>query len=381
MISFGEFQIPQLTFFLIMLIYVLSMIELFFYVGIFSKVKSYSNEAEGLPYIHPPVSVIVCLRNEVDHLKELIPAIMSQNHPEFELILVADRSEKSTLQFLEQQKQRFPTLRLIHLGGCPEGISPKKNALNHGIQQAQHDVLLFTDADCIPASKNWISRMAACYKPGIEIVLGYGAYKAQDSWLNLLIRIDTLITAAQYLGRALTGNPYMGVGRNLSYRKEVFEKAGGFGPHLHILGGDDDLMVGRMVSPGNTSVCLDTAAFTWSAPKEILKDWLQQKIRHLSVSPSYKQEDKKALTLFHISRSLGWILLTILFFQPLGLLPAVFLLLLRTAYRFFPLRQLNRSLDAGISTSVLLVLDIAHSFIIFFVAILGILRSPKKWEN
>ena len=58
------------------------------------------------------------------------------------------------------------------------------------------------------------------YRPGIEVVLGYGAYKKYPGFLNKLIRFETFHTALQYFSYALAGKPYMGVGRNLSYRKE-----------------------------------------------------------------------------------------------------------------------------------------------------------------
>ena len=108
--------------------------------------------------------------------------------------------------------------------------------------------------------------MQSGYEPGIEIVLGYGAYKKYPGILNKLIRFETFHTALQYFSYALAGKPYMGVGRNLSYRKEAFLRNKGFSAINHIPSGDDDLFINMIATKTNTAIVIDKEAHTLSEP-------------------------------------------------------------------------------------------------------------------
>jgi hypothetical protein len=81
-----------------------------------------------------------------------------------------------------------------------------------------------------------------------EIVIGYGAYNKRPGLLNKIIRFETFHSALQYLSFALAGTPYMGVGRNLSYKKDVFLRNKGFSSINHIPGGDDDLFINKVAN-------------------------------------------------------------------------------------------------------------------------------------
>src|SRR5207248_2072491 len=105
----------------------------------------------------------------------------------------------------------------------------------------KYDILLLTDADCKPVSKLWIKLFAGNYSDSkTEIVLGYSPYSVRPDFLNYLIQFDTIFTAMQYLSFCISGKPYMGVGRNLSYRKKLFFENKGFAPYLKLPSGDDD---------------------------------------------------------------------------------------------------------------------------------------------
>ena len=161
-------------------------------------------------------------------------------------------------------------------------IPGKKFPLSIGIKSSKHEILLLTDADCIPASENWIQKMQAGFSEGIEIVLGYGGYKKRKGLLNFLVRYEAFHTALQYLSMALGGLPYMGVGRNLAYKKSLFYQQKGFAAHHHLPGGDDDLFINSCASKRNTAVCIDQEAFTYSTPPATWKSWYLQKRRHNS---------------------------------------------------------------------------------------------------
>jgi len=188
-------------------------------------------------------------------------------------------------------------------------ISGKKYPLSIGIREAKHEIILLTDADCVPASEHWIEKMQNGYDENIEIVLGYGAYHKRKGLLNKLIRFETFHTALQYLSYALAGIPYMGVGRNLSYKKSLFIRNKGFSSINHIPGGDDDLFINKTATKKNTAVVIDPDAITRSIPKTTWGGWLRQKSRHYSTAKFYKPKHKFLLGLYFATQFIFYPLL------------------------------------------------------------------------
>ncbi len=175
------------------------------------------------------VSVVICARDEAHNLVKNLPGILVQNYKtSHEIVLVNDNSTDESKYLIDEFKRSFKNLNLIELTQEALMISGKKFPLSMGIKSAKYEIVLLTDADCVPASENWIQKMQGTYSDDIEIVLGYGAYHKQPGILNKLIRFETFHTAIQYLSYALAGKPYMGVGRNLSYKKNVFFRNKGF---------------------------------------------------------------------------------------------------------------------------------------------------------
>jgi cellulose synthase/poly-beta-1,6-N-acetylglucosamine synthase-like glycosyltransferase len=264
----------------------------------------------------PPVSVIVCARDATDLLKQNLPSVLSQNYPEYEVIVVNDGNNELTDILLRELKHSYPQLRSTFVPHGTTNISTKKLALTLGIKAARYDWLLFTDADCAPGSDNWIASMMRNATQGTEIILGYGAYQNQKGMLNRLITYDTLFIALQYLGFAHAGKPYMGVGRNLAYHKSVFQRNNGFTPNLNLPSGDDDLFVNRAATKFNTRIEVSPGSVTWSEPKQSLHAWLYQKERHLSVSSYYTTRSKFALLGEPFSRGLfysSWLTACVVF--------------------------------------------------------------------
>lgn len=275
------------------------------------------------------VSVILCAHNEGYNLSQFLPSLLTQDYPLYEVIVVDDGSEDNTRAVVESFMAN--DLRL-HLTFVPCGArvgSTKKLALTLGAKAAQYDLLLLTDADCVPESDHWISEMVKgfgnvqgnnvpCTK---DIVLGFGAYFAEDGHINRLVRYDTLFNGLHYLGAALCGHPYMGVGRNLAYRKSLFFESGGFTRLMTNKAGDDDLFVNHVATRDNTSVILSRESYTWSVSKKTLKEWWQQKRRHLSVSPAYRPVTKFRLTLEPLTRGLFYLALMVVIAYSLYSLP------------------------------------------------------------
>nr|WP_026262119.1 glycosyltransferase [Spirosoma panaciterrae] len=255
------------------------------------------------------VTVVVCARNELDNLQELLPLLNEQDYPHFDVLVMDDRSTDGTLLFLENDIAHLDRVRFIRIDKEHEHVTPKKYAITIALKKATYPIALFTDADCRPASTNWLAGMVAPLATDQkELTLGFSPYYQQPGLLNLLIRSETLFTAVQYVSLALAGSPYMGVGRNLAYRISLFFANRGFYSHMNVMGGDDDLFVNEVATGKNTAVCLHPDTFTWSAPKETWSEWRQQKRRHLNAGKYYKPGHKLRLALLLGSHVLSWVL-------------------------------------------------------------------------
>jgi poly-beta-1,6-N-acetyl-D-glucosamine synthase len=268
----------------------------------------------------PPVSVIICARNEAENLMNFLPPVLEQDYPEFEVIVVNDCSEDNSDDVLGKFLEKYPNLRISVINRDPKFTHNKKFAQFIGIKAATHDILLFTDADCYPVSSKWISNMVSNFTGGTEFVLGYGGFRKNKGLLSSYIRYDSMFIAMQYLGMAIRGIPYMGVGRNLAYRKDVFFRNRGFGAHNHITSGDDDLFVNSNASSSVTRVEFSHDSHTRSVPATSTGEWVKQKYRHLTTAKFYRLRDRFLLSLEPFSRVLFYtlfiILLSFLFFWP-----------------------------------------------------------------
>lgn len=268
------------------------------------RVESRESRADSL---QPGVSVIVCARNEETNLRDYLQALLTQDYPQYEVIVVNDGSEDDTRTYLEYWQKRYKNLKLTFVPLGAKVTSTKKLAITLGAKAAQYDYLLLTDADCRPESVHWISEMMKGFtveSGQTDIVLGFGAYFAKPTLLNRMIQFDTLLNGLQYLGAAAAGHPYMGVGRNLAYSKRLFFAHGGFIGLLDNKAGDDDLFINREATKANTAVVCTRDSLTWSVPKTSLADWLHQKRRHLSVAPKYKASTKFMLGLEPLTRGI-----------------------------------------------------------------------------
>ncbi|KAF2514207.1 glycosyltransferase [Flavobacterium foetidum] len=286
-------------------------IQICYYLGVFGKF-AFSRPQEIKPK-NVPVSVIVCAKNEEENVKKYVPLLAEQDYPDFEIVLIDDASRDETLEIFEEFETKYPNIRLVKVENNEAFWGNKKYALTLGIKAAKKEFLLFTDADCYPASKDWITAMTSQFTNEKTIVLGYGGYeKVERSFLNKIIRFETVLTAVQYFSWAKSGLPYMGVGRNLAYKKEEFFNVNGFINHIQVRSGDDDLFVNEAANKSNTTIAFAPESFTYSKPKKTFKDWFTQKRRHVSTAEHYKFFDKMQLGLFFCSQFFFFLLAIIL---------------------------------------------------------------------
>lgn len=327
-----------------------------------------------------PLSVIICARNEALNLREFLPVVLEQDYPEFEVVVVNDRSWDGTDDILKDLAGRYAHLKIVTIGEGEKFIAGKKFAVTMGIKAARYDWLVFTDADCEPASANWLSGMQQPDNDKTEFLLGYSPYLRKPGLLNALIRFETFFTAVNYLSFALKGMPYMGVGRNMAYKKALFFKNKGFAAHMHIPSGDDDLFVNAHANKRNTAIRIHKDTQVWSAPETSLGAYLRQKKRHFGAGRFYKAKHKFVLSFQIIFQFLFYVfLIALLFFPPAAYIAlGIFGLSVLIRCFIYP-RLLNRLSYGGLSWWFPL-LDILLFVFLVFNGIVSIFVKKVHWK-
>ncbi len=358
-----------------------SFIQLCFYLGVFSRFSFAKKPIKNQQSSNIPVSIIICARNEEQNLKEHLPHFINQDYPNFELVLINDASSDATLEVMNEFKKKHPSvITIVDVVPNEQFWRNKKYALTLGIKKATHQHLLFSDADCKPVSKHWISEMVSKFSKEKTIVLGYGAYeKIENSWLNKLIRFETLFTAIQYFSYTKIGLPYMGVGRNLAYTKSLFFQSNGFANHMQIRSGDDDLFVNKNATNQNVSLCYFKESFTLSKSKKTFIEWIHQKRRHTTTSKYYKPIHKFLLGLFYTSQLLFWLLSIILLATTYQWEIVLSMLLLRIVAQYLIVNSSAKKLNENDLTVWAPFLEIFLIFMQLFIFIKNIIAKPTRW--
>ena len=315
-------------------------------------------------------SVIVCIKNDAEYLKNLIN--IADQQAISELILVDDFSDKYTKEQIN--KLQMSKLKVIH---ASENISGKKNALTCGISASNEENLLLTDIDCQPASAEWGTLMTRPLMNGYDLVLGYGAYRKKAGLLNRFIRFDTLMIAIQYFSFALINRPYMGVGRNMAYSKSLFKTTEGFSNHLDLASGDDDLFVQSLGKQAKVYSQLEPDAFTISEPKSTWSEFIGQKARHISTATAYQWFHQVILVLFSASHILFYFLFfTLLLISEIKLLILIYLMTIFHAWILF--YKLSKKFNESDLAKWFPFLDIIY-FIYMLVLFPALFIKKKTW--
>ncbi len=292
-------------------------IQIFYYLYFFLRLAIYKEKEKSI-ITQQPVSIIICAKNEAANIAKNLPGILYQDYKTtHEVIVVNDNSEDDTKYVIDEYKKEFRNLTSIELVQEAKFISGKKFPLSMGIRTSKYETLLLTDADCVPATEHWVQHMQNGYSEDTEIVFGYGAYNKTTGLLNKLIRFETFHTALQFFSYSLAGLPYMGVGRNLSYKKELFLRNKGFSSINHLPSGDDDLFINQVATKKNTSIVINKESHTLSEAKKSIRAWINQKNRHYTTAKYYKPKHKFLLGLYNLSFFMFYPLLivSIIFFN------------------------------------------------------------------
>ena len=366
--------ISILTILSIIILNIHALYQLFFLIGLTRiKSKQPSKNNSG-------VSVIVAARNEFQNLQELVPAVLNQSYSDFELIIVNDRSDDESNDYLIELDKN-PKVNVVFVDHLPDHVNSKKYALTLGIKAAKNDLLLLTDADCVPSSSKWIENMVSSYDGSTRIVLGFSPYSKESGLINALIRFETHLTGILFLAAASNKKPYMGVGRNLLYSKEFFMENKGFNGFINVVGGDDDLFVNKSAKGANTIVKLDPDAITISKPKSTLRSYITQKVRHLSVGKYYRTRDKLFLGLFSLAHIFSWIVLigSLIF----NSYPIIFGIIFFVGFLLLILNFniLNKKSGVRFSLWLVPIMDVVYWFFYIFVGLRTLFTKKVEWTT
>ena len=355
-------------------------VQLFFFLYFFVRIVFHKNQKQETTQL-PPVSVIISARSEAKNLMHLLPYILEQDYPEFEVVVINDRSWDDTKDILDAFRHKYAHLHVVTIQETErQHFYGKKMGVTLGIKGAKYEHLIFTDADCKPASKNWIRLMAANFSEKKKIILGYSPYQRKKGFLNKLIRFDTLQIALQYLSFAKAGIPYMGVGRNMGYEKKIFFDKGGFKTHYHITSGDDDLFINENATRSNCIIEVDPQAHMISIPKNTFMEWFRQKKRHLTTAPVYRFKHKFLLTLFPLSHVIFLTALVICLVLNKYLLISLTFLGFRLLLQILTFTGARKWLGNGDIIFWAPLLELCLIFLIPVIFISNTFVKPHKWN-
>jgi poly-beta-1,6-N-acetyl-D-glucosamine synthase len=359
-----------------------TIVQLLYWVFLFARlirVRVDATEDSAGEKAEKPVSIVICARNEEKNLLENLPRFLNQKYRSLEILVVNDQSTDNSEGVCLEMQKNYSYLRIINNSYIKKSLG-KKDALALGLRNATHEIVAVSDADCSPISERWLATMSAQLHQDKDIVLGYAPYRAAKSALNTFIRFETFITAIQYFSYTLAGMPYMGVGRNMLYRKSLFAQANGFSSHEHIASGDDDLFIKEVATSTNVAISLHPDSFIYSEAEPNLHTFFRQKMRHLSTGIHYKWQHKILLGLYGATHTWHYVALIMLIFCKNFIYLAIILYLLRiftvALISAFVLKKLQ---EQSILTRIVW-LDAAMGLYYALAATLPYIAKTRTWK-
>ena len=336
------------------------------------SIKSYYFEPNQLT---PKITVVVCAHNEKDNLKALIPILMDQGYSDYEVTIVLDRctdGSQNLIGYFEDKRLSF-----IEINKIPSCFHPKKFGISEAIFAAKGEWILHTDADCRP-TKNWISNMSKGMDTSSDVIMGFSPYYKTASLLNEFIQYESFQTAFQFGSSLTRGKPYMGLGRNLGYRKSSFNENHGFGEHMHVTGGDDDLLVQALLKKENYKLILSEESRVDSIPKTRWSAYFHQKIRHFSVGKYYPLWVKQMETYRWIVHLIFWILSCISIYLYFGVGLSIFALTL--LIKGLSINIVTERIGKRFNCVWLPFVDLLYVVILPLISLQALLKKNIKWK-
>ena len=377
-----EFFYNRFSFIVLVCFILALLIQLFYHWCVFSRVAFYKKTRKVKDDSDlEPASIVICARDAYKYLTELIPALLHQDYPDYEIVVVNDCSDDETEEYLKDLARKEPKIKPVQLKQHLNFFNGRKFPLSMGIKSAKNDLIVLTECNCMPVNDLWLRSVVECYGKNTEVVIGYSPIMHRKSSFNRIMRFDALQQGLLYLSAALKGHPYMGIGKNLSYRKDLFYRNNGFISHYTTSVGDDDLFISQVAHKKNTEVLIDDQNAILTTPTRSFRLWMRQKSGRYSTIPKYSLRARFSLGLFYLSQFVFYAsFVTLLCLKPAFALSIgamyyipilVFLFLLRYGTQLFIYHKASKRVgDKGLLPG-LLVYDLLFTFLSPLLRLMG----------
>ncbi len=375
-ILYKLYSLPLYLWILIGLYFLFFVIQLIYYLFLFRKPYRYlsTKKEDKLTKLSdtdmPGISIIITAKNEAENLRKNLPAILEQDYPNFQVVVVNNSSTDSTEEILNELRIKYSSkLYVTYIPIDSESINNKKLALTIGIKASEHDILLFTEPDSKPLSNKWVNEYAKEFMSGKDVVLGGCQLKKSKSLFQKLILFDNLSSGIKYLSMALIKNPFMGIEQNMAYRKSIFYENKGFSSILNIENGEDNLFVNKIATKNNTSVVLSPESIVESNVVEDFATWRTIKGKYLITKKYLSGNQSKILSFEEVIRYGFYLVFIILcltgiLYSSYGLLLiGTSFFLLRFIVQIIVINKNSRIFDAGSYILSLPFLDVLNPII------------------
>jgi cellulose synthase/poly-beta-1,6-N-acetylglucosamine synthase-like glycosyltransferase len=245
----------------------------------------------------PFISIVVAARNEERNITQLLKSLVRQTYSSYEIIIVNDRSSDKTASLIAEFQLEHPEIRRIDISMIPDDMPAKKNALRAGIAASKGEILCFTDADCIPPS-TWLFELVRLFASNVGLVAGYSPYrsvlfKEGRKEFFLFKQIFLKFISYEEFRAAIWSSGSIGLrlgwlctGRNLAYRRKVYDEVHGFEKIKMSISGDDDLFLQlvRSTTTWDIRYIQTRESFVPTVPPTGFWSFVEQRKRHFSAA-------------------------------------------------------------------------------------------------
>ncbi|ETN96840.1 glycosyltransferase [Zhouia amylolytica] len=352
-----------------------------FYLLFFFRRFAFHKETAAKKESVPAISIIIFIKNQAEDLKENLPYILSQNYPEFELVLINYDSYDDSLDIMESFADKYPQIKIVNVKNNEAFWGKKKYALTLGIKAAKYNHLVFTEINCKPDSDHWLLEIASKFDSEKTIILGYSAFKKiKKSLLNAFIRFENLVATTHRFSYLLSGIPVSGNGKNLAYHKDEFFNNSGFINHIDISNGEDQLFINQAATSKNTSLIYSKDSFTESISTDSFETWIDHKKSEYALIKKYKSKHRALINIYYTSQLLFIPLAILLIILQYKIPVVIGLILLRWIIVYSIYIPIAKKLE---ETSLLWALPFYEILLIFFqflIFISNIISKPTNWR-
>lgn len=257
----------------------------------------------------PAVSVIVYAHNEAENLRHMLPYLLNQEYPEYEVIVVNDGMIVEDSNVVAEFRCKYGNLYETFVPDDTRNVSRRKLALMVGIKAAKNDIIVTTNANSKPTSEKWLRAMCRHFTDGVDVVIGQSVYNYRsDHRSNRLFRcFDSVCTRALYTAWAIACKPYRGTSDNLAYRRDVFFANKGFSKSMNLHYGDDDIFVSEIADKHNTRVELSDESFVNTVYEEPARALRERKFRYDFTSRYIRTHAFVAERIMYIAYWIGFV--------------------------------------------------------------------------